>query len=364
MTGLPKWADLTLVPLVNVAAAFAIAGLVVLAIGENPWAATRILLQGSLGSSEGIGFTLYYATDFIFTGLCVALAFQAGLFNIGGEGQAYVAGLGAALVCLHLGFMPGFLLIPLGILAAALAGAAWAFIPGVLLARRGSHIVITTIMFNWLATALMGYLLVNVLREQGSMQPETRFFPAAAQIPKMADVFALAGWKISPTPLNLAFFLALAAAFGMWLLVWRTRLGFAIRTVGASPQAALYGGISPARITIIVMSLSGALAGGLAVNEIMGVQNRLLLEFTSGYGFVGIAVALMGRGHPLGVVLAGLLFGMLYQGGAELAFDKPKITRDMIVVIQGLVVLFAGALEGLFRGQLARLFALAKHKEA
>lgn len=361
---LPQWADLALVPLVNVAMAFAIAGLVVLAIGENPLAATRILLQGSLGSSEGIGFTLYYATDFIFTGLCVALAFQAGLFNIGGEGQATVAGLGAALVCLHLGFLPGLLLVPLGIAGAALAGAAWAFIPGVLQAKRGSHIVITTIMFNWLATALMAYLLVNVLREQGSMQPETRFFPAAAQIPKIADVLALAGLKIAATPLNLAFPLALLAAGGMWLLVWRTRLGFAIRTVGANPQAALYGGISPSRVTIIVMALSGALAGGLAVNEIMGVQNRLLLEFTSGYGFVGIAVALMGRGHPVGVVLAGLLFGMLYQGGAELAFDRPKISRDMIVVIQGLVVLFAGGLEGLFRGHLAKVFARVGRAEA
>ena len=344
--------------MVNVAVALLIAGLVVLAIGENPLEAVLILLKGSLGSSEGVGFTLYYATDFIFTGLCVALAFQAGLFNIGGEGQAYVAGLGVALVCLNLGFLPGFVLVPLAIAGAAAAGGLWAFIPGVLQARRGSHIVITTIMFNWLATALLGYLLVNVLRPPTSMQPETKGFPAAAQMPKIADVFASFGLKISNTPLNLSFVLALAAAFAVWLLVWRTRLGFAIRTVGVNPQAALYGGISPARITMIAMAISGALAGGLAVNELMGVQNRLLLEFTAGYGFVGIAVALMGRGHPLGVVLASLLFGMLYQGGAELAFDKPKITRDMIVVIQGLVVLFAGALEGLFRGQLANVFAL------
>ena len=355
---LPRWADLVLVPLVNVAVAFIIAGLVVLAMGENPLAAVRILVQGALGSSEGIGFTLYYATDFIFTGLCVALAFQAGLFNIGGEGQAYVAGLGVALVCLNLGFLPGFVLVPLAILGAAAAGAFWAFIPGVLQAKRGSHIVITTIMFNWLATALLGYLLVNVLRPPTSMQPETPVFSASAQMPRMADVFAGLGWKISPSPLNLSFVLALAAALGLWVLVYRTRLGFAIRTVGVNPQAALYGGISPARITMIAMALSGALAGGLAVNELMGVQNRLLLEFTSGYGFVGIAVALMGRSHPLGVVLASLLFGVLYQGGAELAFDMPKITRDMIVVIQGLVVLFAGALEGLFRGQLGRIFAL------
>ena len=354
---LPRWADLVLVPLINIAVAFFIAGLVVLAIGENPLEAVRILLKGSLGSSEGIGFTLYYATDFIFTGLCVALAFQAGLFNIGGEGQAYVAGLGAALVCLNFGFLPGIVLVPLGILGAAAAGALWAWIPGMLQARRGSHIVITTIMFNWLATALLGYLLVNVLRPPSSMQPETKVFSAAAQVPKMADVFAWLGMKISPTPLNLSFVLALLAALAVWLLVWRTRIGFAIRTVGVNPQAALYGGISPARITMIAMAISGALAGGLAVNELMGNRHLLALEFTSGYGFVGIAVALMGRGHPFGIVLAALLFGMLYQGGAELAFEKPKISRDMIVVIQGLVVLFAGALEGLFRAPLARLLA-------
>ena len=354
---LPRWADLVLVPMINITAAFVIAGLVVLAIGENPLEAVQILVRGSLGSTEGIGFTLYYATDFIFTGLCVAIAFQAGLFNIGGEGQAYVAGLGAALVCLNLGFLPALALVPLGILGAAAAGALWAWIPGMLQAKRGSHIVITTIMFNWLATALLGYLLVNVMRPPTSMQPETKVFSPAAQIAKMADVFAFFGIKISPTPLNLSFVLALLAALAIWLLIWRTRLGYAIRTVGANPQAALYGGISPARVTMIAMAISGALAGGLAVNELMGVQNRLLLEFTAGYGFVGIAVALMGRGHPMGVVLASLLFGMLYQGGAELAFDKPKITRDMIVVIQGLVVLFAGALEGLFRGQLVRFFA-------
>ena len=354
---LPQWADLALVPLVNVAMAFAIAGLVVLAIGENPLAATRILLQGSLGSSEGIGFTLYYATDFIFTGLCVALAFQAGLFNIGGEGQATVAGLGAALVCLHLGFLPGLLLVPLGIAGAALAGAAWAFIPGVLQAKRGSHIVITTIMFNWLATALMAYLLVNVLREQGSMQPETRFFPAAAQIPKIADVLALAGLKIAATPLNLAFPLALLAAGGMWLLVWRTRLGYELRTLGASPAAASYAGMPVARLTVIALMISGALGGFLALNEVMGSQNHLALEFTSGYGFVGIAVALMGRSRSLGIVFAAILFGALYQGGTELAFDKPTITRDMVVLVQGLVILMAGALEHMVRPSLTRVFA-------
>jgi simple sugar transport system permease protein len=353
---LPAWADVVLVPLLAVAAAFGAGGLVLAAIGVDPWNALRALVGGSLGSGEGLGFTLYYATDFVFTGLAVALAFQGGLFNIGAEGQAYVGGLGAALVCLNGGALPAWLLVPLGVIGAAAFGAAWAFVPGVLQAKRGSHIVITTIMFNFLASTLMAYLLVHVLRPVGDMQAESAAFPPAAAVPSARSALAAVGLVVPATPLNLSFPLALACALAAWLLVWRTRLGYEIRTVGQNPRAAVYGGISPARITVLAMALSGALAGGVAVNEIMGVQGRLLLDFPSGYGFVGIAVALMGRGHPLGVVLASLLFGMLYQGGAELAFDEPKVTRDMIVVVQGLVVFFAGALEGLFRRGLGRLF--------
>jgi general nucleoside transport system permease protein len=354
---LPKWADLILIPILNVSAAFLTSALVVLAIGEHPLEATQILFSGSIGSGEAIGFTLYYATDFIFTGLAVALAFRAGLFNIGAEGQAYVAGLGTALACLYLGFLPAPMLIAAGIIGAAGFGALWAAVPGYLQAKRGSHIVITTIMFNWLSYSLLGYLLVNTLRKTGSMNPETETFPKSSFLAQAHEILALFGYKIPATPLNLAFLLALFCALATWLLIWRMRLGFEIRTLGANPTAAVYAGMSPTRITILVMALSGALAGGVAINEIMGVEHRLLLEFTAGAGFVGIAVALMGRAHPCGVVLASILFGILYQGGAELAFDKPKISRDMIVVIQGLVVLFAGALEGLFRAPLGRLLS-------
>jgi general nucleoside transport system permease protein len=354
---LPKWADLVLIPILNVSAAFLVSALVVLAIGEHPLEATKILFSGSLGSGEAIGFTLYYATDFIFTGLAVTLAFRAGLFNIGAEGQAYVAGLGTALACLYLGFLPAPLLILAGIIGAAGFGALWAAIPGYLQAKRGSHIVITTIMFNSLSYSLLGYLLVNTLRKTGSMNPETETLPAASFLTPAHEVLRALGFTSPTTPLNFAFLLALLCAIATWLLVWRTRTGYEIRTLGANPTAAVYAGMSPARITIMVMALSGALAGGVAVNEIMGVEHRLLLDFTAGAGFVGIAVALMGRAHPFGVVLASILFGILYQGGADLAFDKPKISRDMIVVIQGLVVLFAGALESLFRTPLGRLLA-------
>jgi general nucleoside transport system permease protein len=354
---LPRWADLVLVPALAVVTAFLAAGLVVLAIGENPLKATAVLLRGALGSGEGIGFTLYYATSFIFTGLAVAVAYHAGLFNIGGEGQATLGGIGAALVCLHLDGLPGFLLIPLGIAGAALSGALWAFVPGWLQARRGSHIVITTIMFNFLASTLLVYLLVNVIGKPGSMSPETNPFPAQAHMPFMHDALAALGLTVAKSPLNLSLLLAFVAAYGVWLLIWRTRFGYAMRTVGANPGAARYAGIRIDRTIMTAMSISGGLAGLLAVNELMGVQEKLLLEFTAGYGFIGIAVSLMGRNHPAGIVLSAILFGVLYQGGAELAFEQPAITRDMIITISGLVILFAGALDGLFRRPAARLFS-------
>lgn len=352
---LPRWADVALVPAIATVAAFLVAGLVVAAIGENPLEATRILVEGSLGSREGLGFTLYYTTNFIFTGLAVAVAFHAGLFNIGVEGQATLAGIGATLVCLALDDQPAVIVLPLAIGAAVAAGALFAFIPGYLQARRGSHVVITTIMFNFLAAILLVYLLVNVIGNPKSMAPETRGFGPNAHLAFIHDWLRALGVSMPTTPLNLSFPLALLAAFGIWLTIYRSRLGNAIRTVGASPAAAVYAGISPSRITMLTMALSGALAAGLALNEVLGVQQRLLPEFTSGYGFVGIAVALMGRAHPLGVVLAALLFGMLYQGGAELSFDHPTITRDMVTVIGGVLILFAGAFDGLFRRGVAGL---------
>jgi ABC-type uncharacterized transport system permease subunit len=358
MTPLPRWVDLGLIPLLNLTVAFLVAGLVVVLIGEDPVDATRVLLYGALGWGEGIGFTLYYATSFVFTGLAVAVAFHAGLFNIGGEGQAYVGGLGVALACLALdGVFPWWLTAPAAILAAGAFGAGWAFIPAYLQATRGSHVVITTIMFNFIAASLMIWLLVDVLSPPGQMSPETRTFGAGGRLPKLDGFMGLFGVRIGSAPLNVSMVLALAACVGVWLLIWRTRLGYEMRTFGANPTAAAYAGVSALRITIVAMAISGALAGCMALNPVMGEQHRLLFEFVGGAGFVGIAVALMGRGHPAGIVAAALLFGVLYQGGAELAFEKPAITRDMIVMIQGLVILFAGAMEFAFRPLLARAFA-------
>ncbi|WP_368912108.1 ABC transporter permease [Taklimakanibacter deserti] len=363
---LPRWVDIGLIPLINLLAALIITGLVFLAIGESPLESLGIMLNGAFGYGSGLGYTLFYTTNFIFTGLAFAVALHAGLFNIGAEGQAYLGGLGVALVCLGLGALPMVIIIPLAIAGAALFGAGWAFIPAYLQAKRGSHVVITTIMFNFIASALMIYLLVNVLSPPGSMNPETRTFDPNAHLPLIHDVLAGLGITVARSPLNLAFLWALICAVAVWLLMWHTTLGYQLRVLGANPAAAAYAGMKPQRLIIIAMLISGALSGFLALNEIMGAQNRLLLEFTSGYGFVGIAVALMGRSHPFGIVLAAILFGALYQGGADLSFEKPTITRDMIVVIQGLVILFAGALEHMFRPHIARFFqgSRLKAKEA
>ncbi|MGV8937886.1 MAG: ABC transporter permease [Allorhizobium sp.] len=354
---LPNWINYVLLPLLNLLLAFLISGVVVWIIGENPYEALKLMLQGALGRGEGIGFTLYYATNFIFTGLSVAVAYHAGLFNIGSEGQAYVGGLGAALVALALdNYVPWYVTMPFAVIGAALFGAAWALIPAWLQASRGSHIVITTIMFNFIGAALMVYLLVNVLRVTGKMAPETRTFLPGGQLPKLDWLMAMFGLKLGPAPFNVSFLIALVACVAVWALVWRSKFGYEMRTLGASRSAAAYAGIPYVRTVIITMLISGGLAGMMSLNPVMGASARLQVEFVGGAGFVGIAVSLMGRNHPVGIVLAAILFGILYQGGAELSFDMPNITRDMIVVIQGLVILFAGALEYMFRPAIVRVY--------
>src|SRR5262245_17233736 len=355
---LPRWVDFGLIPLINLIVAFIVAGFVVLLVGENPFRAAVILFQGAFGSGQNIAYTLFYATNFIFTGLAVAVAFHCGLFNIGGEGQAYIAGLGVSLVALSFdSILPWWITFPLAIVAAAVVGALWALIPAYLQAKRGSHIVITTIMFNFIAASIMVYLLVDVLKPLGEMAPQTRTFLEGAQLPKLNFVFEAMGMSVRSSPLNVSFLLALLMAYLVWLLIWRTKLGYEMRTMGHSPKAARYAGIGETRIVIVTMMISGALAGMMALNPLMGDQHRMALDFVAGAGFVGIAVALMGRSHPAGIIPASILFGMLYQGGAELAFDMPNISRDMIVIIQGLVILFAAALEHMFRPAIQTLFA-------
>ncbi|MGH6891330.1 MAG: ABC transporter permease [Dongiaceae bacterium] len=362
---LPRWVDVGLLPIINLVQALLVAGLVVLVIGVNPLDAMRIMAFGAVGDGVSISYTLYYATDFVFTGLAVAVAFHAGLFNIGGEGQAYIAGLGATLAILALdAYLPGVLLIPIGLLAAIVFGAGWALVPAYLQAYRGSHVVITTIMFNFIAASLMVYVGSDILRPPGEMLPSSRDFAPSAYLPHVHDVMGWLGIVMPSTPLNLSILWAAACCLFVWVFIWRTRWGYAIRAVGLSPKAAIYAGISPKRVIMVAMCLSGALAAGVALNEIIGYHHRMLLDFVAGAGFTGIAVALMGRNHPVGIVLSAILFGALYQGGAELAFEVPTVNRDMIVAMQGLIIMFSGALAYMNRPWIARLYLMIGRRGA
>jgi ABC-type uncharacterized transport system permease subunit len=340
-------AEPALIPAINLTAALVLSALVVLATGADPIEAMIVLARGAAGDGASLGYTLYYTTNFILAGLAVALPFHAGIFNIGGEGQAYIGGLLASLVCLFAGPALGWAAIPLAVLAAAAGGALWALAPAWLFVTRGSHVVITTIMFNFIASAVMTFLLINVLIAPSQNSPESAAFPAATWMPSLGSL-------LGPSPLNLSFPLALLLALAAWVFLRWSRRGFELRAAGANPEAARAAGISVGFATVLALVLGGALAGLVAVNELMGAQHRLLLDFPAGYGFMGIAVALMGRNHPLGICLAALFFGALYQGGTELSFDMPQVTRDIVVVIEGLAVLFCGALENLFRSRIAR----------
>ncbi|KIC16964.1 ABC transporter permease [Leisingera sp. ANG-Vp] len=356
MEKMPKWADVVLIPLISLLLAAILSALVILGIGEDPVAAVKLMVEGALGSTYGWGYTLYYATNFMFTGLAVAVAAHAGLFNIGGEGQAMLGGLGVAVICLFVPWPHWSLALIFAILAAGLFGAAWAAIPAYLQAKRGSHIVITTIMFNFIAAAVLNYVLVNQLRPKGSQDPASARFAETVHLPSLHEMLAPLGIEFSKSgPANVSLLVALAACVLVWLLIWRTPLGYEIRSLGKSEPAARYAGISSVRIIMVAMLISGALAGCMAINNVMGEAERLVLNATEGAGFIGIAVALMGRNHPFGVFLAAILFGFLYQGGAELALWT-SIPRELIVVIQALVILFTGALDNMVRMPLEKIF--------
>lgn len=374
MTKLPVWADVVLVPLISLFLAALVAAGVLLAIGQSPIEALSVMVNGALGSAYGWGYTLYYATSFVFTGLAVIIAFQGGLFNIGGEGQALLGGLGVALVCLYLPLPHWSLTLILAMVAGMVFGGAWAAVPAYLQARRGSHIVITTIMFNYIAAALMIYILVNVLRPDGSMDPASARFSDIVGLPKFHDIPILQDLFLKyddagaiklnkdglPTyqrvPANVTFFIALAACVLVWRFLWHTKLGYEIRAFGKQEKAANYAGISSFKIIMVAMILSGAFSGLMAINNVMGQAERLLQNSAEGAGFIGIAVALMGRNHPLGVLLAAILFGFLYQGGASLGLET-TIPIELRTVLQGLVILFTGALDIMVRMMLGWFFA-------
>ena len=338
-----------LFPLLAVLAAFVVGAVVVALIGDDPWETYQLLLGSAVSWPDGIGYTLFYATPLLFTGLAVAVALRAGLLNIGAEGQLYAAAFLAAWAGITFPGLSPWLLIPLTCLCAIGGGAVWGAVPGVLKARFGAHEVITTIMMNFIAVALAGYYTQYHYKKPGDPILETVEIGANARVARLGRFLPGLPERI---PLNVGFLLALAACLGVYLFLWKTKWGYALRATGANPEAARYGGISTGRQIVTAMALSGGLAGMVAINEVLGYRYRYYDSFSAGYGFTGIAVALLGRNHPLGVVIASLLFGALLRGGLFVDIFTEHVSKDLVMVLQGLIILFVAA-EALFRDRFA-----------
>lgn len=312
--------------------------------GDNPWNVLQVIVKSAFGSKYDIGLTLFYATPLIFTGLSVAVAFHAGLFNIGAEGQLNIAALVTAYAALMMPGLPPVIAPFFAIFCGMGAGAVWGWIPGWLRTRRGSHEVINTIMLNFIAAALVSWAVTAHLQNPETQNPETHMVPPAYFI-RTWDPVAL---YFGDPPVSLAFPIAVLVALLVWAFLWRTPWGYELRACGTNEHAAATSGISVARTRQGAMALAGALAGLVALAEVLGGVGRFRLGFSPDYGFIGIAVALLARNHPVGIVFSALLFGALHKGAADLDIETNHVTRDLSLVIQALVILFV-ALAGSFR---------------
>ena len=357
-----------LFPLIAVVAAFIVGGIVVFIIGDSPIQTYKLLIGSAFSWPDGIGYTLFYATPLIFTGLAVAVAFRCGLLNIGAEGQLYIGAFAAAWVGLKFGaadpansvisqfvHLPAILLLPLCCIAAVIAGAIWGGIPGLLKAKFGSHEVINTIMLNFIAVALVSYFTQYHYKIPGDAIMETAQISPSAHIGRLGRFIPGLPERI---PLNLAFILAILACIFVYVLLWKTKWGYEIRATGQNASAAEYGGISIRKQIILAMSISGGLAGMVGINEVLGYRYRYYDGFSANYGFVGIAVALLGRNHPVGVFIAAILFAILLRGGIFVDAFTMHVSKDIVDMLQGIVIVFVAA-EAMFRGPLKK-FGLMK----
>jgi ABC-type uncharacterized transport system permease subunit len=331
--------DAMLIPSLAIFTAVVLGGIIIASVKGNPFLAYYGLIQGSFGSAKALSETAVWATPYIFAGLAVALAFKGGLFNIGAEGQLAVGAVFAALIGYALPEwlgrdIPTIIHLPLAILVGMLMGALWAAIVGFLKAYTGGHEVINTIMMNYIALNTISFLLNGPMKDPNpnNVTARTPLIAESARIPVIFN-----GLRI-----HWGFVLALLVAFGVWWLLNKTTLGFEIRTVGANPDAAKYAGINVKRIIILTMALSGMLAGLAGTIEVTGLNYRHELGFSIGYGFDAIAIALLGRSHPLGVVLASILFAAMRNGATRMQF-LTQMPVDLISMLQALILLFVAA---------------------
>ncbi|MBI3652139.1 MAG: ABC transporter permease [Acidobacteria bacterium] len=351
-----------LFPLIAVVAAFLVGGIIVWMVGDSPLLVYELFFSSVFGSLDGIGYTLFYATPLIFTGLAVAVAFKCGLLNIGAEGQLTMAAFATAWVGLTLPHTNPYLVTLLAMMAAVVVGGLWSGIPGVLKAKFGAHEVITTIMMNFIAVGIVTYLTQYYYKRQGDPILET--LPIAElkdgalvgpHLPRMHALLAPLGINFPERlPLNIAFLLALLMCVLVYVFLWKTKWGYELRAVGISGTAAEYGGISITRNIILAMLISGGLAGMVGINEVLGYRYRYYDGFSASYGFTGIAVALLGRNHPVGVFFAALLFGALNRSSLFIDIFTDNVSKDWVVILQAIIILFV-ACEAVFRGGAKRL---------
>jgi len=313
-----------------------VGAIMILWIGKNPLFAYASLFYGAFGDLNSIANTLARATPLILTGLAVAFAFRCGLFNIGVEGQLLVGGLSAAYVGTVLNGLPLIVHLPLTILSAMVASAIWAAIPGILKAKRGVHEVINTIMMNFIAYALVAFVITGPLKAPGQI-PKSADILETAQLIRLSE---FAQWSTSR--LNTGILIALLACIVIYYLLWKTTIGYEIRAVGLNPFAAEYGGISVNRNIILAMVISGMIAGLAGAERVIGFHGSFILGFSPGYGFEGIAVALLGKNHPVGVILAAILFGTLSSGGRWMAFNT-GVPTELVTVLQAVIIFFVAA---------------------
>lgn len=338
--GRTEFEDLVVVPLFAVVVALALGALTMLATGVDLPTIGRsyiALASGALGSVSALSETLTAAAPLILAGLGLALGFRAGLFNIGAEGQLLMGGMAAVITGFTLQGLPAVLLVPLCLAAGALAGALYASIAGWLRAATGAHEVISTIMLN-----LISYRLVDFLLRQPFVQKAGRADPISRSVPPEAELPRLLDWIDPNLRVHAGLFVVAGAVLAIHWLLFRTRLGFEFRVSGENPEAARYAGMRAGLVIVAAMATAGALAGLAGANQVMGVLGRASPGFSAGIGFDAIAVALLGRSHPFGVVLAGLLFGALEAGGRQMQVDA-GVSIDLIGIIQALIIVFIAA---------------------
>ncbi len=332
-------ADAMLIPSLAILTAVVLGGIIIAVVRGNPFLAYAGLIQGSFGSAKALSETAVWATPYIFGGLAVALAFKGGLFNIGAEGQLAIGATVSALIGYALPEwlgtnIPLIIHLPLAVIIGMAAGALWASIAGFLKAYTGGHEVINTIMMNYIALNTISFLLNGPMKDQNpnNVIARTPLIADSARIPPIFD-----GLRV-----HWGFIFALLVAWFIWWLLNKTTLGFEIRTVGANPDAAKYAGINVKRIIILTMALSGMLAGLAGAVEVTGLNYRHELGFSIGYGFDAIAIALLGKSHPLGVVLSAILFAAMRNGATRMQF-LTQMPIDLISMLQALILLFVAA---------------------